>query len=405
MFVADYPLTIRHINGKLTDVLYNASLYKDNSGKVLGVFAAARDVTQQKLLEEKLLEYKHFFNNTTDLACIANTQGYFEILNANFEKVLGYSEKELLENKFTDFVHPDDVESTLKEIEKLKTGAVTLNFVNRYRKKDGTYLWFDWSATPDTASGKLYAIARDITEKRNAETNLKQISEELARSNQDLEQFAYVASHDLQEPLRTIDNFVGLLDKKYSKQTDKETTQYFKFIVNATSKMQNLIKDLLEFSRVGKNMLFTIVDCNKVLQEVIADLDISIKESNAKIITATLPVLQGNETELKRLFQNLISNAIKFHKKNVFPEISITVEEKEKEYLFAIKDNGIGIEEKYMNKLFIIFQRLHSAEEYPGTGIGLATCKKIVTMHGGKIWLESKVGEGSTFYFTLPKKN
>ena len=217
----------------------------------------------------------------------------------------------------------------------------------------------------------------------------------------ELEQFAYVASHDLQEPLRTIDNFVGLLDKKYSKQTDKETTQYFKFIVNATSKMQNLIKDLLEFSRVGKNMLFTIVDCNKVLQEVIADLDISIKESNAKIITATLPVLQGNETELKRLFQNLISNAIKFHKKNVFPEISITVEEKEKEYLFAIKDNGIGIEEKYMNKLFIIFQRLHTAEEYPGTGIGLATCKKIVTLHKGKIWIKSKLGEGSTFYFTL----
>ena len=246
---------------------------------------------------------------------------------------------------------------------------------------------------------------RDITQRKKIEEEIKQKSEELARSNMELEQFAYVASHDLQEPLRTIYNFVGLLDKKYSEKADDDTKEYFKFIVNATSKMQNLIKDLLEFSRVGKNMLFTAVDCNKILKEVISFLDISIKESNAKITSGTLPVLQGNETELKRLFQNLISNALKFHKKDVSPEITISVEEKEKEYLFAIRDNGIGIEEKYINKLFIIFQRLNTVEEYPGTGIGLATCKKIVTLHGGKIWVESKLGEGSTFYFTLPKEN
>ncbi len=251
----------------------------------------------------------------------------------------------------------------------------------------------------------MLGISNDITDFKKLLAELKQKSEELARSNQELEQFAYVASHDLQEPLRTIYNFVGLLDKKYSEKTDQDTREYFKFIVNATAKMQNLIKDLLEFSRVGKNISFTDVDCNKILKEVIADLDVSIKESNAKIISAILPVLRGNEIELKRLFQNLISNAIKFHKKNVFPEITVTVEEKEKEYLFAIKDNGIGIEEKYIGKLFIIFQRLHSVEEYPGTGIGLATCKKIVTLHKGKIWVESKLDEGSTFYFTLPKEN
>lgn len=402
-FVADYPLTIRHISGKLTDVLYNASLFKDNNGKVLGVFATARDVTQQKLLEKKLIEYKHFFNHTSDFACIANMQGYFEIINPNFEKVLGYSEKELLDNKFVDFVHPDDIESTQKEIDKLKTGAVTINFVNRYRKKDGNYLWFDWNTTPDTATGKLYAMARDITDRKNAETNLKQISQELARSNQDLEQFAYVASHDLQEPLRTISSFVQLLDKQQSDKKDEETKEYFQFIMSATEKMKNLIRDLLDYSRVGKSVVFSTVDCNIILKEVIAEMDASITESKAKITSATLPKVKGNEIQLKQLFQNLISNSIKFKKKNSIPEIDITVEEKPTEYLFALKDKGIGIDEKYINKLFVLFQRLHSETEYSGTGIGLAICKKIVTMHGGKIWVESKLGEGSTFYFTIAK--
>ncbi|MES2138858.1 MAG: PAS domain S-box protein [Bacteroidota bacterium] len=404
-FVADYPLTIRHINGKLTDVLYNASLYKDNNGKVLGVFATARDVTQQKLLEKKLIEYKHFFNHTSDFACIANMQGYFEILNPNFEKVLGYPEKQLIENKFVDFVHPDDIEATLNEVEKLKTGAITINFVNRYRKKDGSYLWFDWNATPDTTTGKLYAIARDITEKRNAETNLKQISLELARSNQDLEQFAYIASHDLQQPLRTISNFVQLLDKKKSETVDEETKEYFQFITQATDKMKNLIRDLLDYSRVGKNLELSTVDCNVILEEVIAEMDTSIKESKARITSAILPKVKGNELQLKKLFQNLIDNAIKFRKKNSIPEINIIVQEKETEYVFAVKDNGIGIEEKYVNKIFVLFQRLNSETEYSGTGIGLAICKKIVALHGGKIWVESKLGEGCVFYFTLLKNN
>jgi light-regulated signal transduction histidine kinase (bacteriophytochrome) len=161
---------------------------------------------------------------------------------------------------------------------------------------------------------------------------------------------------------------------------------------------------LLDYSRVGKNISFEPTDCNKILKEAIADLDSSIKESNAKITFAILPILKGNDIKLKQLFQNLISNAIKFRKKNTTPEIEITVEEKDKEYLFAIKDNGIGIEEQYFKKLFIIFQRLNNATEYPGTGIGLATCKKIVDLHHGKIWIESKLGAGSTFYFTISKE-
>lgn len=167
--------------------------------------------------------------------------------------------------------------------------------------------------------------------------------------------------------------------------------------------MQNLIKDLLEFSRVGRNIVLEEVNVNTVLEEVLADMNASIKESGAKINYSPLPVLNGNRTALKQLFQNLLSNAIKFRKSAVSPEIKITVEEKDAEYLFSIKDNGIGIDEQYKSKLFIIFQRLHTPAEYDGTGIGLATCKKIAELHNGEIWVESKVGDGATFYFTISK--
>lgn len=277
-FVADYSLTIKNVNGKLTDVLYNSSVYKNSRGEIQGVFAAARDISTQK---------------------------------------------------------------------------------------------------------KLFA--------------------ELSNANKELEQFAFISSHDLQEPLRTIANFTGLLDEKYSGKSDPQTDQFLGFIKTGVSRMQNLIKDLLEFSRLGKNHNFTIVDCNGVLNEVLSSLHASVSECNALITYYNLPKMKGNETELKQLFQNLISNSIKFRRKGVAPEINILSEEKDGEYQFIFNDNGIGIEEQYFERIFIIFQRLHNATEYPGTGIGLATCKKIIDLHLGKIWLQSKPGKGTTFYFTISK--
>lgn len=244
-------------------------------------------------------------------------------------------------------------------------------------------------------------ILEDYSEEKG---KVETINNDLSSANKELEQFAYVASHDLQEPLRTISIFVGLLEEKYSGKIDEDTKQYLKFIVNAASKMQNLIKDLLDFSQIGRNISFAATDCNNILKEVIANIGATIKVSNAKITSTVLPVVIGNEIELRQLFQNLISNAIKFHKKNSNPEIEITCVEKETEYLFAFKDNGIGLEEQYKDRIFIIFQRLHTATEYAGTGIGLATCKKIVALHNGKIWMESKLGHGSIFYFTIPKE-
>lgn len=251
-----------------------------------------------------------------------------------------------------------------------------------------------------TLSATLNILDDYSEEKKKVEI----INNDLSSANRELEQFAYIAAHDLQEPLRTIANFVGLFEKKYFGKYDKDADQYLQHIVNATSKMQSLIKHLLDFSRIGRGLSFVAVDCNKVLEAVIAEMQASIVESNAKITSSLLPVLKGSEIELKQLFQNLISNAIKFQKKGKSPEIIISVEQKDTEFIFAVKDNGIGIEEQFIPKLFIIFQRLHTAAEYPGTGIGLAICKKIVSLHGGKIWIESKLGEGSTFYFCIPKE-
>lgn len=360
--------------------------------------------TSLQLSEEK---YRKIIEEVGDVVYTSDYKGYFTYINPVSKRLTGYTESEMIGKHFTELIDPEWKEKVVKYYKEQFDNKINETLYSfPIITKSGEKKWVEQTVIQLRAGDRItghQAVVRDVTARIKIEKEIEKKSEELAASNLDLEQFAYVASHDLQEPLRTIANFVGLLDKKYSGKTDQDAQQYFTFVTNATSKMQNLIKDLLEYSRVGRNMKFDQVNCNDVLTGVIAGIDVSIKESNAKITFSKLPVLKGNEIELGRLFQNLINNAIKFRKKNSTPEISITVQEKEKEYLFAIKDNGIGIDEKHINKLFIIFQRLHTDAEYSGTGIGLATCKKIVALHGGKIWVESKLAEGSTFYFTLPK--
>lgn len=737
--------------------------------------------------------FEYFFENSQDLCCIANFDGYFEIINPNFEKKLGYSKKELLENKFFNFIHPDDIDSTKKELEKLKTGSVTINFVNRYRKKDGLYLWFEWSASPDTGNREVYAIARDITERKLAEVTLKESeakyrdlfdnasdliqcvdpqgrflyvnnawkktlgysdeeiktkiifdiihpnyqqqcreiftrllkgeslsefemgfltkanqkivvsgtsmpkmidgkmistrgifrditqkkideenlkkyiqelrkgeqhikaifdnapdpvividgksnvikwnpkaetvfgwktidvvgkplfqfiiptqyhetykkeierfftngeenvtnilfeieglnqkgvrfpislsissykidekkyyficfardisenrkvldalklsenfldsiidnfpaiifvknvsdlryirvnkvveelfgysrkeiigkndyevfpkdeadrfvandkklletgklleiadepahtkykgiriletkivlikdsigkpvyilgianditerkkiqaeldnkTEELARSNTELEQFAYIASHDLQEPLRMVSSYLQLLEKRYKDKLDQDAKDFISFAVDGSNRMRSLIHGLLEYSRINRIKPFEEIDLTLLLKDVLGNLKTSIEENKAIIKISDLPKIYGDPILINQLFQNLIQNAIKF-RNTKDPEIEISCKEEKDEYLFSIKDNGIGIQKEYMDKIFVIFKRLNSREKYPGTGMGLAICKKIVERHGGKIWVESEFGKGSTFYFTIKKK-
>ncbi|HEY9808599.1 MAG TPA: PAS domain S-box protein [Halomicronema sp.] len=241
-------------------------------------------------------------------------------------------------------------------------------------------------------------------ERRRFEQALQQHAAELARSNAELEQFAYITSHDLQEPLRAVISYTQLLSRRYHNQIDDKANEYIDFVVDGATRMQVLIQDLLAYSRVGtKGKALVPVDCNTVLNTALANLQMAINESKSTIISQELPTLLADSTQLVQLFQNLIGNSIKYRSSEP-PVIEIQVQLQENEWLFLVRDNGIGFDAKYRDRVFLVFQRLHTREEYPGTGIGLAVCKKIVERHGGKIWVESSFGLGSTFYFTIPNK-
>ncbi len=248
---------------------------------------------------------------------------------------------------------------------------------------------------------KMAGTVQDIDEQFKAQEKLNQYNLELVRKNKEIAQFAYAASHDLQEPLRSISNFSKLLAEKVAGYPDPEMNQYMALISGSAERMSNLIFGLLEYSRVGRDMAKPATDCNQLVQEILTDLAVLIEESDASIHTEKLPVI--NSYDLKSVFQNLIINAIKFRKKGIPPVVNISAKETDKEVTFCVEDNGIGIEKEYYERIFIIFQRLHLRTEYAGTGIGLSLVRKIIEMHGGNIWVESAPGKGSSFYFTIPK--
>jgi light-regulated signal transduction histidine kinase (bacteriophytochrome) len=231
---------------------------------------------------------------------------------------------------------------------------------------------------------------------------LTQQAEELWRSNRELEQFAYVSSHDLKEPLRKIASYTQLLEQRFSERLDVEGKRYLSHVLNGVDRMQSLIHDLLVYSRTGKEeMRFEPVDMKRIVQQAVGDLETSMQENGAEVTMDDLPVIEAQPAQMHQLFQNLISNAIKFHGA-VSPRVHVSARKEGEEWIFRIKDNGIGIDPKYQEQIFKIFQRLHSRNEYPGTGIGLAICKKIVERHGGRIWVESTPGDGSSFLFSVP---
>jgi light-regulated signal transduction histidine kinase (bacteriophytochrome) len=238
--------------------------------------------------------------------------------------------------------------------------------------------------------------------KFRAEEAVLKTAEELRRSNEDLGQFAYVASHDLQEPLRMVTGFVQLLQKKYGSRLDADADQFIAYAVDGATRMQTLINDLLAYSRVGtRGGEPAPTDVGAVLREALGNLHASIAETAAEITQGELPIVPADGTQLTQLFQNLIGNALKF-RGNAPPKIHVDASRQGDHWLFSVRDNGIGIDPEFRDRIFLIFQRLHTRQKYPGTGIGLAVCKKIVDRHGGRIWVESQPGQGATFYFTIP---
>jgi light-regulated signal transduction histidine kinase (bacteriophytochrome) len=275
-----------------------------------------------------------------------------------------------------------------------------------YRRKDGTtfpVLVEDRLILDEKGCIKgIRCTVQDITERKRMEEALRKKTEELARSNEDLEQFAYVASHDLQEPLRMVTSYVQLLSKRYKAKLDADANEFIDFAVDGAVRMRKLINDLLTYSRVGtqgKGLFPT--DSEAVLAQSVNNLKVTIEENGALVTHDPLPTVTADSSQLEQLLQNLIGNAIKFRGSEP-PRIHLSASRNGKGWVFSVRDNGIGIAPEYSKRIFIIFQRLHSRQEYPGTGIGLAICKKIVERHGGHIWVESDAGKGATFRFTLP---
>jgi PAS domain S-box-containing protein len=321
---------------------------------------------------------------------------YVEI-NKSFENIMGLTKEMVLGNTIKDIfpqVDPIYMESVAKTV---STGQPQI--IEWYSRVLDKHL--------DTRIyipkiGYVGVIYRDITERKKAEEILKLKLEELRRSNEELEQFAYVSSHDLQEPLRMISSYLQLLQRRYQGKIDDKADKYIYYAVDGAARMQNLINDLLEFSRVTTRAGEPeSTDSEFVLNQVLSNLDLYIKENRATVSYGHLPEVMADYTQLAQVFQNLIINGIKFHSEEA-PQICISAEKKASEWVFSVQDNGIGIDTQYSEKIFEVFKRLHNKEAYPGTGIGLAVCKKIVERHCGSIWVESELGKGSTFYFTLP---
>ena len=248
----------------------------------------------------------------------------------------------------------------------------------------------------------VFAAARDITRQKKADLKVQQAQEELERSNKELEQFAYVASHDLQEPLRMVSSYTQLLAKRYKDKLDQDANEFIQYAVDGAERMRTLIDSLLAYSRVSKQATqLEPTDSKTVLDEALANLQGTIQESGVVVTAGELPTVKADKSQLGQLFQNLIGNAIKFC--GAEPRIQISAEERTDDWLFSVRDNGIGIAPEQFERIFLVFQRLNTREEYAGTGIGLSVCKKIVERHGGKFWPESEPGKGTTFYFTLLK--
>jgi PAS domain S-box-containing protein len=376
--------------------------------KGLSITAAIRDITERRKAE---MRFRALLESAPDAMVIVNAAGIIELANLQAEKLFQYSRMELL-GKSVDVLVPSSLRGAhagyrgefFAAPRKREMGAGRELMAVR---KDGSEFPVEISLSPlESAEGiSVTAAIRDVTERKQAAALLAQTIAELRHSNEALEQFAHVASHDLQEPLRMVASFTQLLSKRYKGRLDADADEFIHYAVDGTQRMKRMIEDLLQYSRAGKgDPPEHELQVEAVLREAMSNLRAAIEESGAQVTWDPMPQVLAPESQLVQIFQNLIGNAIKYRGKEA-PHVHIEARSLGQAWQFSVSDNGIGIEEKSLEKIFLIFHRLHGRGEFEGNGVGLAICKQILQQRGGKIWAESNPGQGSTFHFVYPIKS
>ncbi len=374
------------------------------------------DITELKATQLNLIETQKIndliLKSSLDAIIMIDRECRITFWNEQAEEIFGWKEEEVLEHNLNtllfsgsdtnSFILPLMIEEKEEKIESIHKNS---EFLANTKTGKSFPIELVISSIDDAKEKMDYCIfIRDISNKRSNELEIKKQNKALIKQNKELEQFNYIASHDLQEPLLTLVGYSNLLEEEYSEHLDEEGKLFLRFINKSAVRMRSLITGLLQYTRINKTEDFEKIDVNEVINEVIEMLHEKVNSTNAKITIEKIPLLNCSPIYISSLFQNLISNALKFKNKNDNPVIKISCEERKEDWLFKVSDNGIGIEEKKLNEVFVMFRRLHNQDDYPGYGIGLAHCKKIIEIHNGEIWVESKLGVGSTFYFTIAKK-